>query len=269
MPCISGPVVTRFRLLAGAAGCVLSIALAAGLTEAQVQLSVVMSLDKAVVTQHEPVFLRIAIENSSQQGVVINLGHQDEKLDIRVTNPLGSTELRPRPVKAGWSSPDVLDAPPSGSSAAEVPLNSWFAFHMLGHYRIDLALHPDSLPEEPFLYTLVGNSAVLDLTVLPRDPASLESACASLVETIRNAGSASATAAAANALSAIDDPAAVPFAVQALKKPEFAALMIGALARLRTDEAVRALVSASKSGDRETSSLARSALAALGKSRAP
>jgi HEAT repeat protein len=49
----------------------------------------------------------------------------------------------------------------------------------------------------------------------------------------------------------------------AMKRREFVSLMIGALAQLKTNEAVDALIEASKSTDPETSRTAQSALASL------
>jgi len=70
---------------------------------------------------------------------------------------------------------------------------------------------------------------------------------------------------AAKALSKVNDPVAVPFLAQALKQKSFATMMVAALARLNTPDAVIALESASRSSDQETRDAARNALTALHK----
>jgi hypothetical protein len=244
-------------------GCLLLILAAAGAQVGPVHLTTTISLAKKVITQHEPVILEMAFENTSQQGVAVNLGYQDEKLGIVVSDPEGKVVQKPQPVKSGWAVPDVFDVPHGGSSVGLVALNTWFSFDKIGVYRIEVTLSPDSSPREPFSYSILNSSSTLELTILPRDEQSLESACADLVRMI--GGRSPSSSAAASALSSVEDPAVVPFLAQAMKRREFAGTMIWALARLKTDEAVRALILASKSSDHETSVLARSALVGLGK----
>jgi hypothetical protein len=253
------------RCAARIAKCLLLIAGIAQAQDTPVRLSAAISLEKKVVTQHEPVVLDLAINNPSQHGLVVSLGYQDEKLEVKVSDPQGQVVERPRPVRSGWAAADAFDVPRGESAVGSVALSPWFSFDRAGVYRIEVTLSPDSSIREPFSYTVLNNSALLDLTVLPRDEPTLRSACADLVRIIENSRSASATIVAANALSTVDDPVAVPFLAQAMNRKEFAALMIGALCRLKTDEAVSALVLASRSSDRETSTLAHSALVALGK----
>ena len=246
-------------------GCLLLILATAKAQDGPVHLTAAISLAKKVVTLHEPAILDITFENASQQGIVVNLGYDDEKLGIVVTDPEGKVVKKPRPVKSGWATPGVFNVPRGESSVGLVALNTWFPFDKTGVYRIDVTLSPDSSPKEPFSYSILNNSATLDLTVLPRDGHSLESACADLVNIFEGSLSASRAIAAADALSSIDDPAVVPFLAQAMKRREFTGMMIEALSRLKTDEAVNALILASKSNDQETRTLAHSALVGLGK----
>jgi hypothetical protein len=246
-------------------GCLLFILAAAKAQDGPVRLTAAISLAKKVVTLHEPAILDIAFENPSQRGVVVNLGYDDEKLGVVVTDPGGKVVKKPRRVKSGWATPDIFNVSRGESSVGLVALNTWFSFDKTGVYRIDVTLPPDSSPKEPFSYSIANNSATLDLTVLPRDGRSLESACADLVKMIEGSRSASESTAAAEALSSVDDPAVVPFLAQAMKRRGFTGMMIEALSRLKTDDAVKALILASRSGDQETRALAHSALVGLGK----
>jgi len=233
--------------------------------DASVPLTAIISLEKRVVTQHEPVVIDISFNNPSKQGTVVSLGPEDEKLDVKVLYPEGNVVEKPRAaLKDGWASPDVFDVPPGAESVGSVSLNSWFRFDKTGTYRIDITVSPTSSPREPFSYIILNNSVSLDLTVLPRDEQSLKSACSDLLTRMEDLRSASRAVTAARALSKVNDPVAVPFLVSAMKGNEFKGLMIDALARLKTDQAIQALVSASRSSDPETRSLAHSALISVG-----
>jgi hypothetical protein len=233
--------------------------------DASVPLTATISLEKRVVTQHEPVVIDISFNNPSKQGTVVNLGSEDEKLEVKVSDPQGDVVRRPRAVlKGGWASPDVFDVPSGAASVGSVDLNRWFRFDKTGTYRIDITVSPISSPKEPFSYTILNNSVSLDLTVLPRDEQSLELACSDLLARTEDLRTPSGAATAARALSNVNDPVAVPFLVSAMKGNEFKGLMIDALARLKTDQAIQALLSASRSNDPETRSLAHSALISLG-----
>ena len=233
--------------------------------DAPVRLTATMLLEKRVVTLHEPVLIDLAFENPSDRGVVVNLGDQDEKLDVKILEPDGKMIEKPKSaLRNGWASPDVFDIPQGVESVASIALGEWFTFGKVGSYRIDVTVSPVSSLREPFSYTILNNSAVLDLTVLPRDEQSLERACAGLLARAQHLQSPSKAVAAAKALSRVNDPVAVPFLVEAMKEREFKGLMIDALARLRTNSAIDALISASQSSDQETKGLARSALAGIG-----
>jgi hypothetical protein len=256
--------VRRVAITISLSNCLL---LAMGIAHAQdavVRITAHISLEKNVITQHEPVMLKIAFEDPSERGVVVNFGYDDEKIDIILLDPQGTEFRKPRAAKSGWDSPNIVSVVPRVTSSGLVSLNSWFDFGKTGSYRIEVTLSPNSSAKEPFLYSIANNAASLDLTVLPRDERSLESACADLLARIQDLRSAAASITAAKALSKVNDAAAVPFLVAALQGREFKGLMIDALARLRTKEAVDALVTASESKDPETRSLAHSALVSIG-----
>jgi hypothetical protein len=224
-----------------------------------------VSLEKNPITQREPAILELTFENQSDQEVVISLGYEDEKMEIMVVDPEGRTFRKPRPaLREGFRSTDAFYVAGGKTAAGHVALNDWFVFEKIGTYQIEVNLSSRSSPKERFSYEIRGKPSSLALIVLPRDEHSLKSACADLLARAQDLHSSSEALTAAKALSKVDDPIAVPFLVEAMKGDEFKGLMIDALARLKTDQAIQALLSASRSSDPETRNLAHSALVSLG-----
>jgi hypothetical protein len=227
--------------------------------------AVTVALEKELVTQHEPVLLRFTLRNSSSKQAVFELGYGEEKANVKVTvtDPDGRLWPKPRPVPQFGFKETIL-AEPFSTSVRSIVLNDWFTFDKLGRYRIDMAVPPSTgsspanlqIPDTP-----------LTLTVLPRDEVALAASCADLVRRLENRKSAADADAAANALSKVDDPVAVPFLAKAMKQKLFSSMMIGALGRLNAPGAINALIAASHSSDPEISSLARATLVALKRDR--
>jgi hypothetical protein len=240
-----------------------------GVSWAQVQRSPIsvataISLQKNFVSQHEPVIIEMSFENLSPRGIVVNLGSQDEKVRIRVVGPDGRILRRPHLVHNGWESADVFYVAGSATTIGSVVLSEWFNFEKTGKYRIEVEVAPHSYSQEPFSYHLQNSQATLTLTVLPRDEASLRSACAHLLAGMRDMPTSPITLTAAQALSRVNDPVAVPFLAEGMKAKGFERLMIDALVRLGTEDAINAIVAASHSSDPETRTLASAALVGLG-----
>jgi hypothetical protein len=244
-----------------------SLLISSGAMRAQNSVAAIattFSLEANPITQGEPVVLEMAFDNRSRQGVVVNLGNQDEKLDIEVVEPDGHVLQKPKPiVREGWEPVDAFNVPGEAKSLGSVSLNDWFTFVKVGNYQVEITLSPIPSPREPFVYNISGNHVVLTLTVLPRDETSLASACAVLLSRVKDLQSSATALTAAKALSSVNDPVAVPYLAAALERREFASMMIAALARLNTEKAVAALSDASRSNDPETRNLARSALVSL------
>jgi hypothetical protein len=141
------------------------------------------------------------------------------------------------------------------ASTISVVASDWFSFEEQGLYQIEVTLRGS--PQ-------AGVSAKLLLQVGQKNEDALKAACSALLARVNNSRSFSSSLVAAKALSDINDSAVVPYLAAAMKKREFVSLMIGALARLNTEDAVNALIEASKSHDPETRGQARSALVSLG-----
>jgi hypothetical protein len=229
--------------------------------------TVAVALEKKVITQHEPVLLCFRLTNSSGKEVDFGLGDGYEKVDIRVTDPDGRVRAKPGrfPPKENESLEfsEAIEAAPHTTTGTSVVLNDWFNFEKVGKYQINVAVPSSGTPPSASLQI---PETSLTLTVFPRDEESLASACAALVART-GSESADERLAAAGALSRIDDPAAVPFLAQAMKRKSVADRMIAALARIGTPDALNVLVTASRSSDPEISSLASATLVALKKDK--
>lgn len=218
-----------------------------------------ISLEKNTLTQREPTIVDITVRNSSADTVDFDPGYDKEGIDIKVTDPKGLVWKKQLPAPhEGMRFSNAVHVEPGSTNVTFLLLNNWFSIDEVGDYQIDVTLYsPNEIP----IHRKDGISARLTLDVLSRDDERLESACADLAKRIKSAPSASAALVAAEALSKVDDPIAVPFLVEVLGRRDFTALMIGALAHMKTDAALNALTSAAHSNDQEISSLARSALA--------
>lgn len=223
--------------------------------------TVAVSLEKEAITQHEPVVVAFTFGNSSSKEIDLDLGYDHDKIHVTVADPDGRVWRKPPPVRHdGMQFGEVVYVAPGTASVSSAVLNDWFSFDKVGTYQIDVALTPSRDSSSGSVPTVATS---LVLTVLPRDEASLASACGGLVTRVENPKSAADASTAADALTRVDDPSAVPFLTEAMQRKAFAPMMIAALAHLNTPDAVSALVSASRSGDGETSARARAALAGL------
>lgn len=237
---------------------------------------VAVKLEKSVITQHEPVILDFIIKNSSPDKIAFDLGYDFDKIDVQVADSDGGVSYRPRftpnesreRARRGVAAPpsvvtfrEAIVVAPDVTDSIPMVLSDRNSFSKVGRYQI--TVQPSPLANHSPASARIRETSLV-LTVTPRDEASLESACRDLLAQVENPKSAAGRIAAAVGLSEVSDPVAIPFLAQALKQRAFSAMMIQALARLRTPEAIQTLVSASQSDDAETRSLARAALAALG-----
>jgi len=223
-------------------------------------LQTTITLENPTVTQREPVILDVTFANTTGSSVEVDLGYAHDKLTVHVIDEQGrqlnDSQSYPR---EGKKFKQVLHLEDGSSSTAFLVLSNRFVFDKIGMYKIEVNSAPtlgSSTSNTPVF------NAVLNLAVLPRDEGVLKSSCSKLVARIWSS-SDSESQAAAEALSSVNDAIAVPFLVDALKFRQFTPLMVSGLARVRTDAAVAALVSATRSIDPETRTLARSALAAI------
>lgn len=219
-----------------------------------------ISLEKSVISQHEPTIIDINVHNSSSTTFHFDPGYDEEGIDVTVVDPIGQTRKRQQSgLHEGMRFSHAVAVAPGDSSVIPVLLNDWFPFDRVGNYQIYVSLSHATSNESG------RASTKLVLTVRALDQAELESRCADLVKKIKGSQSALGSIVAARALATVDDPAVVPFLAEAMDKREIAGLMISALARLKTSSAMEALAQAARSNDPETRTLANAALQALAK----
>jgi hypothetical protein len=225
-------------------------------------VSVTVSLEKDVVTQHEPMLVDIAVENRSPYPIQFDPGYDHDRIHLKMVDPDGRvSEDHQVAVREGMRFSQATVVAPGHSYLSSILLNDWFRFEKLGRYEIDLSVpSATSLASGP----LSAVKSTLFVTLLPRDQFELQKACENLLTRVEDPRSSSSAIVAAKALSVIEDPVSIPFLAKAMKRREFMGLMIAALARAGTPEALRFLADASRSDDTETRNMARSALASLG-----
>jgi len=214
-----------------------------------------ISLEKDTITEHEPVIVDIGIQSPPSTSLDFDPGYDWENVEIKVADPHGHIWTRPRRVpQEGMKFSKAVHVDAGARETISLVASDWFNLEEDGIYQLEVALRGS---------LAAGVTAILALRVEPRNEEALKATCSSLLSRVNDSQSFSASLVAAKALSGINDPLAVPYLAEAMKRREFVALVIGALARLNTQEAVDALIAASRSPDPETSSQARSALASL------
>jgi hypothetical protein len=204
-------------------------------------------------TLHEPVQIDVTIVNLTKEPIVFKLG-QDRDLkwamSFTVTDPFGDVPVRPLIV-----SPDDLaiariphgtpeSLAPGDSFHWTVRLNEWNDLCVEGQYRIAAHLADKALVTKQGQPVEVSPSNTLVFDVGPRDEARLRPLCANLAQQARAFSTTLAGVDAANTLSYIDDPVAVPFLDQLLgsEEPHISRSALKGLIRIGNDGAIDAMI---------------------------
>jgi len=216
-------------------------------------------LEQNIISAGEPVLVDVKIHAPASSSIDFDPGYDDNNVDLSVIDPIGRVFARQHVThREGMRFSEAVHVKPGEESVFTLLANDGFSFNEPGHYVVDVLLRG----------THGGTGAIrasLPLQVRERDASALRQTCTALLDRITDSKSFTASLIAARALSSVKDQVAVPYISAAVKRREFASLMIDALARARTEEALEALKVASESNDSETSSLARAALVALKK----
>jgi hypothetical protein len=203
------------------------------------QLSIVLALDHATYSLHEPVLGTLEIHNQASKPVDLDLGKNAKgNIMITITEPSGRTAARTLPeLPDGISFPGTVTVGPGGQYQHGLVLNDWDDFAQMGRYvvRVEI-LRQAGLPSERKLETSTS------LEVGTRDPAALRSACQHLADISLN-GSGERASAASHALSFAADDACLPALAQVFRA-SFGQryLVIRGLARLGTRDALAVVV---------------------------
>lgn len=217
--------------------------------EAPVELE--FRLDGDRVTLHEPVWIDLTIRNGSAKPVEVDLGHNAKSnLAFVVSTAAGARLALPHASEEGLGVSGEITVEPGRSHTERYLLNEWYTFPDAGIYSIEASLSGAPRPGRRAITTSAPQ--ILTVIVAPRDETRLEAVAKQLAGTAIQEKNTEKRMAAANALSLIDDPVAVPYLIQLLRSRSWSrADAARGLARIATPAAMAALVDALNDPDPE------------------
>lgn len=207
------------------------------------------------ITLHEPVMLRLLVQNYSSDPAILDLG-ANFKQGLLVTIITPGEAVLPRPT---WEPDGLHDLgrvriEPGASYTREFAMDEWYDFDSPGQYGIRASLRfPITIGNRSFTPT---GDTFQTITIEARDEAALRRRCEALAARIANTIVDPNTFVEPNAVEDVEraalvlryvrDPVAVPYLVRTLTSPFLGAQgsAILALGKFSTPEAVDALVSA-------------------------
>lgn len=203
------------------------------------------------VTLHEPVWVDLTIHNRSAKPVEVDLGHNAKSnLAFVVSTAAGMRLVLPHASEEGLGVSGEITIEPGRSHTERYLLNEWYAFPDAGIYTIEASLSGSPRPGRRSITTSAPQS--LTVIVAPRDETRLEAVVKQLGASAIHEKNTEKRMAAANALSLIDDPVAVPYLIQLLRSRSWSrADAARGLARIATPAALAALVDALNDPDPE------------------
>jgi hypothetical protein len=210
-----------------------------------------VSLPAKSVSLNAPIFFDITVVNRGAETVAVDLG-LDRKANLQLTirNPAGSVITRTLG-SSGFGRLGVLSLSAQGEFTERLLLNEWYEPHRPGIYRIKVTLLDDSVSANGAAGSF-RPSADFSVDVGPRDPDQLELTSKELAELAIAGPTLEKRMEAANALSYVLDPVAVPSLVRVLRQGSLVAHYgVDGLARIGGPEAMAALVAAEDHADEE------------------
>lgn len=220
-----------------------------------------IALEKQIISSGEPVLIQVLVKNTASVPLELDLGlNGKDNISIVVTRPDGKRMEKPQPAPRngvaffGWQH---LERGQDYSEA--LVLNEWFEFRQIGRYQIQIQLREpatvgtEKIPLGPFALTL---------DVTPANVEELLGACKNLIARVRRRESAQDNIAAESALRYVDDPAMLPLWEERATDKSLAVreIAFSNLANIGSMDVVEILSRAIHSQDKDTKSLAHSAL---------
>lgn len=214
-------------------------------------------------SEHEPIVLQVVIDNPSESGLDVQLGrNRVGSFHFRLRRPDGSAIAADpgTPTGAGGlSSRGQLIVAPGGSQTERLLLNGWLEFLDIGEYSLDIRF--DGAVRQANNDIRVQRTAILAFRILPRDATRLQSRCDLLFNQVRSGRAFADRRTAAEELSYVVDPIAVPYLAQAIKADQMIDdVAILGLERIGNAEARSILEQALVNRHPETAQAARDAL---------
>ena len=225
-------------------------------------VAVDMSIERSVLSLHEPVVLTLTIANGRPEPIQVDLGKdRKENFKIAITPPKGEKVYLPQLRKSGFGRTGNVTIPGGQSYLQNIVLNEWYNFAGAGVYGIDVEL---AKPATAAGNIVGGQSFRTTLEIGPRDEEALARRCEALASGVEASSSYERSAENALALSYVNDPVAVPYLARSLTANKLVEpIAIEGLERIATTGAVRALGPALNMSINHSSVLARSALARI------
>jgi len=216
--------------------------------------SVSYSLVETGSTVREPVFLRVAIENYSDEAVTVDLGISFRgSFRARMLRPDGRIETAPKPSINEFGPVGKTVIAPHERFSEMLLLNLWFDFDLPGRYFLDIVTTAPFVTASGIQLAPAAAGGSVTIRVAPRDQRRLRQICADLETKVRKSASSSAAALeAAETLSYIRDPVATPYLARLFDDHKnVEPLAVYGLERVADGPAVDALISQmnSREGD--------------------
>jgi hypothetical protein len=240
---------------------VCGFAVAASYAMAQSPLAVSFGVPPALTLQ-EPVIVNLTLHNLLREPITLDLGwNRKVGFAIMVKGPDGRIQ-RPTITPSGVGRSGRIEIDPSGDYSQPLILNDWLAFDQPGSYQIEIRL---TAPIRTASGQVVKSPTAdaFDVQIGPRDEDRLRQSYQRLADAFVNSAGVEQYQA-AHALRYLTDPVAVPILRAVLDANDAAdPIVIEALRKTRTPEAVSLLQEVTKTGGKERAALAKNALERL------
>ena len=230
-----------------------------------VPVSISWHLADQRITLREPVLLTLTMENHGGANAVLNLGTDfTGGLLVTVVTPEGTVVRTPPKEPHGLQALGIVTVKSGERYTHEFIVDEWYDFNRVGKYQVQAALRfPITIDDRPFV---PKETALEQVVITEHDDVALKRRCDELVTKIIATTSVDVAGTAARALSAINDPIAIPYLIRALMSPFLYAqgIAVTGLSRFKTREAILALIPVA-TGSGPHSSEARAMLLESGK----
>lgn len=199
------------------------------------------------VSLHEPVVLKLTLNNLGPDAAVVDLGVNDlGAFRLSVRAPDG--QIRALPPLRGSGTIGRITIATSASFSMPLILDEWISFAAPGSYGVEIRL-----PE-------IARSETITITALPRDTGRLKGVCAELARSALEAPLQRDAYVFARALSFVVDDEAVPYLKKMVENEDLAGTAVKGLERIADHNAVGALKDLYANPNKDVSAKARGAL---------
>jgi hypothetical protein len=207
------------------------------------EVTVTYSIASRNFTLHEPVVLQLKVRNATSQAFQLSLGkNYNENFIVSFIGPGGATAQSRRIQVPGFGASGQVRVEPGETFEKNLLLNQWIEFDSPGKYEIDVRL-------AKAIETTGADSSVRmgsfhdTIEIAAEDGMRLNEVCAALARQLEMASSYQEAADAAQALSLVKDPIAIPYLERALfAKQLVEPIVIDSLERVGSDKAVQVLI---------------------------